>query len=333
MLAFLRFKNPLFKLAKPILFFLFIMGIGTVGYVAIEHFTFLEALYMTVVTLSTVGYMEVKPLSDAGRYFTIGLILTNLALLTFYLTILTRYFTDGEFIKDFNSYTMHNKIDTLSNHVIICGFGRNGLAASNIFKANHIPFVIIESTKEQIEKRNVHVEHFIIADATKDETLIEAGILRAKAIITTLPDDAANLYTVLTARELNKSVTIISRASNDASVKKLKIAGANNVIMPDKIGGIHMATLVSSPDINEFIDIIAAKSSNDFLFQELEIQQSFTLNKTDFLSRSGATIIGIKKADNNYILNPDESMEVEKGWQLILMCTKEQMEKAKEIFS
>jgi voltage-gated potassium channel len=228
---------------------------------------------------------------------------------------------------------MDNKIEILKDHVIICGFGRNGLAASNIFKANHIPFVIIESTKDQIEKRNVHVDHFIIADATKDETLIEAGIHRAKAIITTLPDDAANLYTVLTARELNKSVTIISRASNDASVKKLKIAGANNVIMPDKIGGIHMATLVSSPDINEFIDIIAAKSSNDFLFQELEIQKSFTLNKTDFLSRSGATIIGIKKADNNYILNPDESMEVEKGWKLILMCTKKQMEKAKRIFS
>jgi voltage-gated potassium channel len=148
-----------------------------------------------------------------------------------------------------------------------------------------------------------------------------------------LPDDAANLYTVLTARELNKSVTIISRASNDASVKKLKIAGANNVIMPDKIGGIHMATLVSSPDINEFIDIIAAKSSNDFLFQELEIQQSFTLNKTEFLSRSGATIIGIKKADNSYILNPDESMEVEKNWKLILMCTKDQLEKAKAFFA
>jgi voltage-gated potassium channel len=333
MLAFLRFKNPLFKLAKPILFFLFIMGIGTVGYVAIEKFTFLEALYMTVVTLSTVGYMEVKPLSDAGRYFTIVIILTNLSLLTFYLTILTRYFTDGEFVNDFKSYTMQNKIDTLSNHVIICGFGRNGLAASNIFKANNIPFVIIESTKEQIEKRNVHVEHFMIADATKDETLIEAGIHRAKAIITTLPDDAANLYTVLTARELNKSITIISRASNDASVKKLKIAGANNVIMPDKIGGIHMATLVSSPDINEFIDIIAAKSSNDFLFQELEIQQSFTLNKTEFLSKSGATIIGIKKADNSYILNPEESIGIEKNWKLILMCTKDQMVKAKAFFA
>jgi voltage-gated potassium channel len=146
-----------------------------------------------------------------------------------------------------------------------------------------------------------------------------------------LPDDAANLYTVLTARELNKSVTIISRASNDASVKKLKIAGANNVIMPDKIGGIHMATLVSSPDINEFIDIIAAKSSNDFLFQELEIQQSFTLNKTEFLSKSGATIIGIKKADNSYILNPDESIGSRKKLEIDFDVYKRSIGKSKSI--
>jgi voltage-gated potassium channel len=317
--------NPIYKLVRPFSLFIFVLLFGILGFIFIEDYPLIDAVYMTVITLSTVGYSEVRTLSTEGRIFTIVLIITNLGLFTYFIAIITRYFLDGDFLKDYKLFIMTDKIEKLKNHVILCGLGRNGRAAAETLMHNHIPFVVIESQHERVENSTTPINFFIYGDATADNTLIEAGIHRARAIIITLPDDSDNLYTVLTARELNKELLIVTRASKDSSVRKLKIAGANNVLMPDKLGGAHMATLVASPDVKEFIDIISTHSSADFMIKEIEIGKELLLRKIDCWERTGATVLGIKKDDNQYILNPQPELKVSKGWRLIVMGSETQL--------
>ncbi len=323
-------KNPVFNLAR--LFFLFglVLGIGVVGYILIEHFTLLDAIYMTVITLSTVGFNEVNHLSDHGRMFTIFLIITNIGLFAYFIALITRYFLDGDFLKEYKLYKMMNKVNLLTDHVIVCGLGRNGIATCETLLLNKIPFVVIEQELERIENCPLEIGYYIISDATRDDTLIEAGIDKARALIVTLPEDADNLFTVLTARELNKNLLIVSRASKDSSVKKLKIAGADNVLMPDKLGGVHMATLVLSPDVKEFIDILSSRSSDEFMIKEIIAKRTFIMHKAECWEKTGATILGIKKQDNEYILNPQPEQEVLEGWRLIVMGSSLQLQNIEE---
>ena len=260
---FLPFRTFI-KIYISIFAFILILVSGTLGYMLIEHYSLLDSLYMTVVTLSTVGYREVQPLTENGKVFTIFLIVVNLSTFTYFITQLSSYFLDGEFSDAYKFYNMKNSISELEGHIIICGFGRNGREAAKIFSNSNRNFVVVEKTESRKDDLPFEVKFYLADDATRDETLLQAGIEKASALITTLPTDADNLYVVLTARELNSKIKIISRASNDSSVKKLKTAGANNVIMPDKIGGAHMATLVLSPDVKEFVDLMATQSNAHF---------------------------------------------------------------------
>jgi voltage-gated potassium channel len=175
------------------------------------------------------------------------------------------------------------------------------------------------------------VPYFMKGDATKDETLLEAGIKSARAIIITLPIDADNLFVVLTARQLNANIIIISRASQDSSIQKLKIAGASNVIMPDKIGGAHMATLVMLPDVVELLSLLSTKSNTQFRVAELEATKSFELSALNLWQHTNCTILGIKNATNNYTLNPPGSYYVNPGERIIVMGSDEQIAQAKQL--
>jgi voltage-gated potassium channel len=304
---------------------------GTVGYILIENFSFLEALYMTVITISTVGFAEVKPLSEAGRIFTIFLILVNLGLFTYFVTLLTRFFSDGEFSKLYKQIKMENSINQLRQHVIICGFGRNGKESAQILFNNKIPFVVLEEKNELENDLEFSVTHFMKGDATKDEVLLEAGIKNARALITSLPVDADNLFVVLTAKQLNPALKVISRASQDSSVQKLKIAGADNVIMPDKIGGAHMATLVMLPDVVEMLSILSTQNNNEFRVAEIQSSKKITLGELDMWSNTNCTILGIKNTGNNYTINPGASYQINPGERLIVMGSDEQIENAKKL--
>lgn len=322
----------LFKgLYPPLLLMGVLMFIGTVGYILIEKFDFLQALYMTVITIASVGFQEVKPLSEAGRIFTIFLILINLGLFTYFITLLSRYFFDLEFIKKYKQIKMENKIQQLSKHVIICGFGRNGKESAQVLHDNKIPFVVLEEKNELDADLDFEVTHFMKGDATKDEVLLEAGIKNARALITTLPVDADNLFVVLTAKQLNPGITVISRASQDSSVNKLKIAGATNVIMPDKIGGAHMATLVMLPDVVELLSLMSTKNSDAFKVAELQAQKSISLSELDLWKKTNCTILGIKNQGNNYTVNPPSSYHINPGERLIVMGSEEQISEAKKL--
>jgi len=319
------------KLILPVAMLLLTILFGTMGYMVIEHFDFLEALYMTVITISTVGFTEVRPLSDAGRLFTIFLILVNLGLFTYFVTLLTRFFSDGEFVKLYKQIKMENSIQHLKQHVIICGFGRNGKESAQILFNNKIPFVVLEEKNDVEKDIEFEVPYFMKGDATKDEVLLEAGIKNARALIITLPIDADNLFVVLTARQLNPGIKIISRASQDSSVKKLKIAGADNVIMPDKIGGAHMATLVMLPDVIEMLSIMSTQNNELFRVAEIGANKNITLGQLDMWSKTNCTILGVKTEGNHYTVNPDAAYQVKPGDRLIVMGSDTQIENAKKL--
>lgn len=326
----LTFK-PFIKIYISLLGFFIILLVGTAGFMLIEHYNMLDALYMTVITLATVGYMEVHPLSDAGKVFTIFLILANIGTFTYFITLLSTYFLDGEFTRTYKLFKMKDTIHHLEGHVIICGFGRTGKEAALSFQGTTTPVVVIEKEESHHAGEQLHIKYLLHGDATHDETLQEAGIDKAAALIAALPDDADNLFVVLTARELNKKIKIISRAAYDTSVKKLKTAGANNVIMPDKIGGAHMANLVMNPDIKEFMDKMSTNNSDKFRIAELESHRTITLADLNCWHTTGATLLGIRTPDGDFQMNPPSKTILYNGNKLIVMGSADQINRLKSL--
>ncbi|MCC7303555.1 MAG: potassium channel protein [Bacteroidia bacterium] len=306
----------------------------------IEDFSFLDALYMTIITVATVGFREVHPLGDGGMIFTVILIIISFGTFAYAITSLTTYVMDGEFNRYFQERKMSKAIDALEGHVIICGYGRNGRQAAHVLKKHDKRFVVIESKKELTESLTHRYTDLVICeDATKDETLEKAGIRKASALITTLPMDADNLFIVLSARALNQGLCIISRASDDNSDKKLKTAGANNVIMPDRIGGAHMASLVLKPDVIEFIDVITGQGGDTINLEEItfdnlpEHLRNHSIKDLEVRNRSGANIIGFKTGSGDYVINPSAETKIIPGAKLFVLGTSEQIRKLREILS
>ena len=325
------------KLFSRIYFFLglivFIVAGGTAGYMIIEGWGFIDAFYMTIITISTVGFREVGHLSIYGKLFTSFLIVTSFGTFAYAITSITRYLVGGEYRSYLREYRVMREIGKMDNHVIICGFGRVGMQVANDLVSSNSEFVVIEKSDEIIDHWSTHDDYiFIKGDSTDDETLEKAGLDKAKAIIVCMPKDADNIYVVLAAREKNGRVLIVSRASQQSAVSKLKRAGANNVIMPDSIGGSHMASLISNPDVMEFLDIIRTQGNRGANIDTVgydQLPSSFrgkTIGELQGMKITGVTIIGYKKPDGTYHINPDEDTVVEEGDQLFVLGNSEQIE-------
>ena len=329
-----------YRFYAPLLILLSLWVVGTIGYVLIENYTWFDAFYMTIITVATVGYQEVHPLSTEGKLFTAFLIITSFGTFAYAVSSITKFVIDGEFNEFFKNRKLNATIEKISDHVIICGYGRNGRQAAQVLKKHNKRFVVIENSSTLTATLNHKFSELVITgDSTQDDVLIKAGILRAKAIITTLPVDADNLFIVLTARNLNKNITIISRASEDNSDTKLKIAGANNVIMPDRVGGAHMASLVMKPDVMEFIDHITAEGGDNISLEEISFERipdelkNKTLKDLEIRNRSGANIIGYKTATGEYIINPSADTLIIPDSKLFVLGTPEQIAALKKILS
>lgn len=329
-----------YRFYLPILIMFTVWVIGTIGYVIIDDYTWFDAFYMTVITIATVGYGEVAPLSHSGKIFTAFLIITSFGTFAYAVSSITKFVIDGEFNEFFKNRKLNAIIEKMSDHIVICGYGRNGRQAAQVLKKHNKRFVVIENDSTITATLNHKFSDLVVTgDSTQDEILIKAGILKASAIITTLPDDADNLFIVLTARNLNKNLTIISRASEDNSDKKLKIAGADNVIMPDKVGGAHMASLVMKPDVMEFIDHINAEGGDTVNLEEIslahvpEALKNKTLKDLEIRNRSGANIIGYKTATGEYIVNPSAETLIIPQSKLFVLGTPEQIFALKQILS
>ncbi len=253
-----RFRVSVERLATAIGLLVMAILTGMLGYRYLEDFTWFEAYYMSLVTLSTVGFGEVFPLSFEGRVFTSFLILFNIGFFAYAISTITSILTDGELKKFLKSFYMLQRIQQLKNHTVVCGFG---LHASELCKAlarQNIPFVAIELDPAKVERLKQQTDyHYVQGDATDDRVLQAACIEKASALVSTLPSDANNLYIVLSGRQLNPDLKIISRLSNPEGEAKLRRAGANHVVMTEKISGYYMATLVNKPDLEDFFHLIS----------------------------------------------------------------------------
>ena len=315
-----------------------IVCIGIIGFMIIEGFSFIEAFFMTIITVATVGFQEVHPLSDVGRVFTAFLIILSFGIFAYAVTTFTRYIVDGIFRNYYKDNKVKKRIGKLKNHVIVCGYGRNGKQAAVNLHEHKQDFVIIEKNESLTQKiREDESLLYIEGDAANDEILEAAKLESARALITTLPNDAENLYIVLTARQLNLDILIISRASDDRSVEKLKRAGASNVIMPDKIGGQRMAKLVVEPDLVEFIEYLMLQSHKDVSLEEISCENlavcfaNKSINDLDIRKVSGANIIGLKRADKSFIVNPSPEIRLSRGDQLFVLGKQEEIESLRSL--
>ena len=318
-------------------FLMIMVVIGIAGFMLLG-FTFTEAFYQTVITIATVGFEEVHPLSNAGMLFTSFLVIFSFGIFAYAVSTFTRYIIEGVFRNTFKDNKVKRTIDRLTNHVVICGYGRNGKQATSELHGHGVPIVIIEKDPDAVQElRQTPGMLYIEGDASSEEILEQARLPYARAMISTLPVDADNLFVVLTAREINPKLKIISRASMDHSDLKLKRAGASNVIMPDKIGGQRMAKLVAQPDVVEFIDYMMLQSTENVVLEEIDCSDVSTcfagksIRELDVRNESGANIIGMKRQDNSYLINPLPETLLTPSDKLFVLGTRSQIERLKEL--
>lgn len=325
------------KMALALTLMLSALIFGVLGYKLIAGFSWVEALYMTIITVTTVGFSEVRPLDADAQMFTVVLIVCSVFIFGFAISVITEYLLSRNSLQLLKKKKVKQKINQLENHVVICGFGRNGQQAAERLTAYNRPFVVIEKDKEIIENFEEEIL-FVEGDVNEDEVLLESGIKRAQYLVTALPDDALNLFVVLSARQMNSNLFIISRASQVTSVKKLQFAGANKVIMPDKIGGDHMAALVVMPDLITFMDRLSTEGGDTTNLEEVEIEDfkeeidCQSIRDLDLRKRTGCTIIGYIHPNGKYVINPEPEQALEPRGKVIVLGRPEQIQRLHQVF-
>ena len=306
-----------------------LLAFGTAGYMFIEGWDFFDSFYMTVITIATVGFGEVHPLSTAGRIFTIVLTLGGVGTAFYILTSIVQATLDSEF-GAFRRSRMEARIRKLNNHFVLCGYGRVGEAIASTLKQQKADFVVIDHSLNSYTRAVQQDCLTILDDATNHEVLKRAGVEKAKSLITAFGDDAYNTYAVLTAREINPRLTIIGRANNNDAARRLKQAGATHIILPEVIGGMQMARLALSPATVQFIETVLSGKDSEYLVEEVYVGESSTLigvSIKDIEERfAGVRILAVREKDGDIVINPSLSTEVEAGGSLTAFGTMEQLQ-------
>lgn len=311
--------------------------IGTLWYRLVEGWRWIDAAYMTVITLSTVGFLEVRDLDDRGRLFTITLILMGIISIGYIVNRFTEALIQGYFQEGIRRRQRSRVVDELTEHYILCGFGRMGRQIALEFLAEGIPFIAIDSDVEQVQGAQELGCIAILGDATMDEMLHKGGIERAICIVTALPSDAENLYTVLSAKTLNPPIRAIARANTEEALQKLQRAGADVVVSPYITGGKRLAAAALRPQVMDFVDGILTGTDRSFYMEEFLIDAQScpfvgqTLRETRLRSQSGALVLAIRRADGSLIGGPTGDTLLLSQDMLICMGTAEQLQLLSQI--
>ena len=327
-MRFAHFRPFLLTLAVPVL----LLALGTLGYRLVEGWPVLDALYMTVTTMTTVGFMEVHPLSRPGRVFTIFLMLGGVFTLFYAAGEVIRYVVSGEVRRAMGRQRMQKSLEELKGHMVVCGFGRMGHLVCEQFSSLGMPFVVVERSGELL--RGFSVPHGIplVGDATTDDVLKHAGVERARGLVTVAASDADNLYIVMSARFLNDKLFIVARAEEEGAEKKLLRAGANRVVSPYFIGGQRVALAVLRPAVMDFIELATRKEHLELQLEETEIHAGSRLAGTALRDSQvrqelGAIIVAIKKPDGRMLFNPGAEVVIEPRDILITMGHRQQLDR------
>jgi voltage-gated potassium channel len=295
---------------------------GTLGYAFLEGWDFFDSFYMTIITLTTVGFGEVHPLSRVGRMFTVALIVGGVGTVFYALSTAAKFMLEGEFEEIFGRKRLEKKIKELRDHFIVCGYGRMGRIICRELREKKISFVVVEKMPEKLlGGQDVLV---VEGDATKDEVLKEVGIEKAKGLISVLPTDAENLYVVLSARGLNPNLTIVARAGDEGSEQKLIRAGADRVVSPYYIGGLRIAHTVLKPAVVDFIEFATKSGNIDLQMEEITMQEGSelvgcTLDECGIGRDLGIIVVAIKQGSGEMRFNPTYKTAIKAGDTLIAL--------------
>ncbi|WP_277877227.1 MULTISPECIES: TrkA family potassium uptake protein [Nostocales] len=311
--------------------------IGTLWYKLVEGWSWEDSAYMTVITLATVGYGETHPLGSRGRLFTIALILLGVINIGYIVNRFTEAIIEGYFQEGIRLRQQRRVMESLTEHYIICGFSRTGRQIAREFRAEGVPFVVIDSEIESVQR--AQTEGYVVyqGDATLDDTLFHVGIDRAICIVAALPSDAENLYTVLSAKTLNPDIRAIARASTEEALQKLQRGGADAVISPYITGGKRMAAAALRPQVLDFVDGILSGADRQLYMEEFLLDSSLspfvgqTLQKAKLRSQTGALVLAIRRVDGNLIGGPTGDTVLMPGDTLICMGTAEQLRSLNQV--
>lgn len=310
--------------------------IGVVGYIVIEGWNFLEALYMVVITLATVGYKEVHPLSTAGTIFTILLIVFGVITLYYVVRVMGEYLLANRLDEKHKLKQIKVQIQNLTNHYIVCGYGRVGSKIANELIKENVPVVIVESNPEIIELCRAKGMLCVGGDATAEATLLEAGLMNAKGLIAALGRDSDNILAVITARTLNSNVFIVSKANHDEAVDKLLRVGANRAVSPYQISAFRMATFAMHPGVADFVDNVFDLKNSEIQITDMTVGSASQLVghpiETYLANRkSGVSVLVINRQDGHAIINPLGDAVIQVGDRLILMGIRTNLEAVEKL--
>ncbi|NPV05896.1 MAG: potassium channel protein [Syntrophaceae bacterium] len=301
-----------------------LVAIGTAGFHAIEGWDWLESAYMTVMTLTTVGYGDFAPQSRAGKVFTVALVAIGVGTMLYTVGLVAQTMVEGRLMNLLGRGRMEKTIEKMSNHYIVCGCGRIGTLIARELAAEKVPFVVVDNRPGVIQRLQEEGFPYFQGDATHDKSLIGAGIRRAKGIVCVLPTDAQNLYVILTAKELNPDIWVLARSEEEASERRLLRAGADRVISPYTLGGNRMAMAILRPAMLDFIEITTRRQSLELRMDELAIGDRSTLigktlEESGIRHRYGLIIVAVKKDSGKMIFNPAAGYTIERGDKLIAL--------------
>jgi voltage-gated potassium channel len=304
------------KLILSLILIIIVLLSGTAGYYFIEGWNLFDSLYMTVITLSTVGFQEIEPLSKAGKGFTIGLIFFSLGVVAYTVNYGVRAIFEGEIQEVFGRRKLKKALESLENHYIVCGYGRMGKVICNEFKARGVSFVVVEKEQQELDADDDSL--IIYGDATRDELLKNVGIEKAKGLISVLDSDAQNLYVVLSARGLNKNLFIVARANEEGSDYKLIRAGADKVVSPYHIGGLRIAHTIFKPTVVDFLELTAKTGNMEIQIEEVVVEEASslagkTIKEADIRAKNWVVIIALKKENKKIVFNPRADTLIEVG--------------------
>jgi voltage-gated potassium channel len=312
--------------------------LGVSGYMSIEDWDFLDALYMAVTTLTTVGYSEVHELSTLGRIFTIFFIIIGVVYFLYIAGAVVQFMVEGQIRTILGRRSLDKKIDRLKNHYIVCGYGRIGKTLCTMLKRKAVDLVVIEKDKDLIPVMVENKIFYISGDAGDEANLIKAGIRHAKGLIAVLATDTDNVFLVLTARQLNPDIYIMANASHNESKHKLIAAGANRVELPYDMGAVSMAQRIIRPTVTNFLNLAFAQKRKDIQMEEIPVSPSselvnVMLKDSGIRQRFNLIIIAIKKSDDSMLFNPSFEAVIESGDTVIAVGEEENLKKLEKILN
>ena len=330
--------NLQLRITTSVFAVLLVIGIGTLGYHLIEDWNFLESFYMTMITISTVGFGEIHTLTLAGRILTIILIISAITIGTYALTNLTSYIVSGEIFHRFRYRRMQRKIDNLNGHVIVAGFGKLGREIAEELNRMEADFCVVEFDPEHVDQAD-QLEYLVIeGDASRDDVLERAGVKRAYGLIAALTGDGANVMVTITAREMNPDLYIVARGIDKHSEAKLRRAGADRVELPFKISGRRLSTLILKPGFVDFIDLFSRTFADQLHMVQMEVQEDSTLcdkalKDIDLRRKTGGLVImSILRETGDLVVHPDGDVIIHKNDRLLVLGTDEQIARFRREF-